>query len=178
MPSLVSLVGLTLSLKFDQNQCPGPLFRSLLCGLGYTENKNLTQCLIGKEIRFVCKEHKFTILKLVKSAAFKKIPLSWTFIFLFFIFFCFLGPHPWHMKVPSRVCGLHHSSWQHWILNPLSKVRDQTHNLMDTSWIVSAEPQQELLSWPFKTQLYIGPNELLYSCTLKKNSNNTPWGWF
>ena len=24
----------------------------------------------------------------------------------------------------SLVCDLHHSSWQHWILNPLSKARD------------------------------------------------------
>jgi len=45
----------------------------------------------------------------------------------------FLGPNLWHMEVPklpayatatpdpSRVCDLHHSSWQHWILNPLSE---------------------------------------------------------
>ena len=31
---------------------------------------------------------------------------------------------------PSCVCNLHHSSWQHWILNPLSKARDRTCNLM------------------------------------------------
>jgi len=36
---------------------------------------------------------------------------------------------------PSRVCDLHHSSWQHQILNPLSKSRDQTHNLMVPSRI-------------------------------------------
>ena len=35
---------------------------------------------------------------------------------------------------PSHVFDLHHSSWQHWILNPLSKARDRTHVLMDTSW--------------------------------------------
>ena len=32
---------------------------------------------------------------------------------------------------PSHVCDLHHSSQQPWILNPLSKARDQTHILMD-----------------------------------------------
>ena len=31
---------------------------------------------------------------------------------------------------PSRVCDLHHSSWQRWILNPLSEARDRTCNLM------------------------------------------------
>ena len=31
----------------------------------------------------------------------------------------------------SRICNLHHSSWQHWIFNPLSKARDQTI-FMDT----------------------------------------------
>ena len=59
-------------------------------------------------------------------------------------FFCFLGPYPRHMEVPrlgvqsgppayttatatpdlSCVCDLHHSSRNHWILNPLSKARD------------------------------------------------------
>ena len=36
---------------------------------------------------------------------------------------------------PSRACNLHHSSQQHWILNPLSKSRDQIHNLMVSSRI-------------------------------------------
>ena len=33
----------------------------------------------------------------------------------------------------SCVCHLHHSSWQRWILNPLSKAWDQTHVPVDTS---------------------------------------------
>ena len=36
---------------------------------------------------------------------------------------------------PSRTCDLHHSSWQRWILNPLSEARDQTCELMDASQI-------------------------------------------
>ena len=27
---------------------------------------------------------------------------------------------------PSHICDLHHSLWQHWILNPLSEARDRT----------------------------------------------------
>ena len=34
---------------------------------------------------------------------------------------------------PRHVCNLHHSSWQRWLLNPLSQARDQTCILMDTS---------------------------------------------
>ena len=34
-----------------------------------------------------------------------------------------------------QVCDLHHSSWQHLILNSLSKARDRTCVLMDASWI-------------------------------------------
>ena len=36
---------------------------------------------------------------------------------------------------PSRVCDLHHSSWQRRILNPLREVRDQTRKLMVPSRI-------------------------------------------
>ena len=35
----------------------------------------------------------------------------------------------------SFVCHLHHSSQQRWSLNPLSKARDQTQILMDSSRI-------------------------------------------
>ena len=33
----------------------------------------------------------------------------------------------------SCICGLYHSLWQSWILNPLSKARDCTHILMETA---------------------------------------------
>ena len=69
----------------------------------------------------------------------------------------FLGLHPRHIEIPRlgvkselqlmataiataisdpiRVFNLHHSSWQCWILNPLSKARDQTRNLKFPSQI-------------------------------------------
>ena len=68
---------------------------------------------------------------------------------LFCFVFFFSGPSPRHIEVPrlggelelqlqayttataaqdlSRVCYLHHSSLQHWILNPLSEARDRTN---------------------------------------------------
>ena len=36
---------------------------------------------------------------------------------------------------PDHICDLHHSSWQHWIPDPLSEARDRTYILMYTSWI-------------------------------------------
>ena len=73
------------------------------------------------------------------------------------LLFVFLGLHPRHVEVLrlwvelelqmlayttatatrdlSRTCDLHHSSWQRQILNPLSKARDGTCVLVDTSWI-------------------------------------------
>ena len=81
------------------------------------------------------------------------LPLSFFFFFFFFFGFGF----SWHMEVPwlgvqlelqlpayttapatpdqSRLFDLHHSSWQHQILNPLSEARDRTCILTDTSWV-------------------------------------------
>ena len=78
------------------------------------------------------------------------------FLFLFY-FFVLLGTCPWHMEIPrlkveselylpaydttaatpdlSCICDLHHSAWKCRILYPLSKTRDQTRILMDTSQI-------------------------------------------
>ena len=72
-----------------------------------------------------------------------------------FFSFCLFRAAPRHMEVPrlgveselqlqayttaiatwdsSRVCNLHHSTQQSWILNPLSEARDQTQVLVDTS---------------------------------------------
>ena len=82
---------------------------------------------------------------------------SFLFFYFHFYFYCFLGPHMWRMEVSrlgveselqppayttaiamwdlSHICDLHHSSQHHWIPDPLSKARDQTHTLMDTSGI-------------------------------------------
>ena len=78
-------------------------------------------------------------------------------IFLKIFIFCFLRLHPQHVEVPwlgvrselqllvytiatatrdlSRICDLHFSSWQCWILDLLNEARDQTHVLMVISQI-------------------------------------------
>ena len=45
----------------------------------------------------------------------------------------------------SCICDLHCSSRQCYILSPLIGARDRSHFLMDTSQVVIAEPQWELL---------------------------------
>ena len=50
----------------------------------------------------------------------------------------------------SRVCNLHHRSWQCWILNPPSEARDRTRNLMILSqihfrWATTGTPAFSLL---------------------------------
>ena len=79
--------------------------------------------------------------------------------FFFFLFFSFLRPHLQLMEIPrlgveselqllaytpatampdlSHICKLHHSSRQHWILNPLMEARDQTCILMDTGQVLN-----------------------------------------
>ena len=51
---------------------------------------------------------------------------------------------------PNHVFNLHGSSQQHWILNPMSKARDGTHVLMDTSqvcdhWATTGTPKLQSL---------------------------------
>ena len=49
-------------------------------------------------------------------------------------------------RIRAAAAGLCHSLGQHWIDNLLSKARDQTSVLMDTSWVVTTEPQLELFT--------------------------------
>ena len=47
---------------------------------------------------------------------------------------CSCWPTPQSQRCLSCIFHLHHSSQQHWILNPVSEARDRTRILMDTSW--------------------------------------------
>ena len=58
--------------------------------------------------------------------------------------------HHSHSNARSEPClYLHHSSWQHQILNPLSTARDKTCIFMGTSWVLN------LLSHNRNSQLHI-----------------------
>ena len=71
------------------------------------------------------------------------------------------------MPDPSLICEIHHSSWQHWILNPLSGARDQTCILMDTTQVyyLTTEPQWELHIFIFFTFLPL-PSYTLHSLSV------------
>ena len=87
-------------------------------------------------------------------------------MYYLFIYFVYLGLHPWHMEVSrlgveleqqllayttataspdlSCICDLHHSSWQCRILNPLSEARNWV--FMDASqirfhWAMTGTPK-------------------------------------
>ena len=94
----------------------------------------------------------FNVLTIVNNAG------IYGFMYLFFFFFllfCFLGLHLGHVEVPRLavewelqlpatatampdlgcICNLHHSAQQCWILNSLSKARDPTCMLKDTTQV-------------------------------------------
>ena len=86
--------------------------------------------------------------------------VSVLFGFFLFVHFCFLlfraaptayGHSQARGQIGATAAGLHHSSQQHRILNPLSKVQDRTRNLMVTSRIcfhcTTMGPPPCLCSW-------------------------------
>ena len=114
-------------------------------------------------------------------------------IFLYcFFFFSFLGPHLWHMKFPrlgvelklqplatatatarpdvSHICNLHHSSQQCWILNPLTKARNRTRNLIVTRLIhfCCATRETPLYYVYSNSQYFLSLNQKTYK--IMKNS--------
>ena len=105
--------------------------------------------IVNNTARNIAVHMSFQISSFVSLAKYPKMEL-WIHLLV-------LRPHLWHMEGPrlgaesepqlpayttatampdpSRVCDVHHSSWECWIFNPLSKARDQTHVLLDTSWV-------------------------------------------
>ena len=80
--------------------------------------------------------------------------LVWTSPFLFVCLFLrapgvAYGSSQARNQIGAAAASLHHSSRQCQILNPLMETRDCTRILMDASWVVSTEPQWELLDQSF-----------------------------
>ena len=57
---------------------------------------------------------------------------------------CWPTPQPQQCGIWAASVTLHHSSWQHRILNPMSEARDGTHILVDTRHSLTTEPWWEL----------------------------------
>ena len=82
----------------------------------------------------------------------------------------------------SHICELCHSLWQCWILNPLNKARDQTHILMDTSWVPnllnhnrnSQAPLFQVLQTIFFTPVRISPHLLPWWVELRLPAGHPP----
>ena len=103
----------------------------------------------------------------------------------FFVLFCFIGLHWQHVEVlslgvhsemllqacttaiaiqdTSHICGLHHSSQQCQILNPLSKARDGTQVLMDTWGSLPLSHNGNSWKMPFFNLL----SQILYTSALE-----------
>ena len=125
--------------------------------------------------------------------------ISFLSFFLSF-FFVFLELHRWHMKVPrlrvklelqplaystatippdlSRIWNLHHTSRQRCILNPLSKARDQTCILMDTSqirfhWAMKGTPSHSdfSFSWLFFVTYFLHVTFITSFCSIYMITN-------
>ena len=120
-------------------------------------------CGLVSDVNF----EKFSVITLLQILLQSLSLILFLLVFFFFVFLPFLGLFPQHMEVPrlgvelelqplayatamatrdlSRFCKLHHSSWQHRILSPLSKARNGTHNLMVPSqnvnhWAMTGTP--------------------------------------
>ena len=129
-----------------------PNYKLLLLFLICTLQTNISFCVTQWQVqeKMECCCFNFQFLKTTK-----KIKADF---FLSFSFFCFSGPDLQHMEEaprigaelelqslasatatamqdPSLICNVHHSSRQRRIPNPLSKARDRTHILIETSWI-------------------------------------------
>ena len=96
-------------------------------------------------------------VKVLLPSGSSHIPLSYE---AFSLFLSFLGPHLWHREVPrlggqiraaaaglchskagsSLICDIHHSSWQHQILNPLMGPGVQPTSLWILVGFIFAEP--------------------------------------
>ena len=73
------------------------------------------------------------------------------------------SPHCSHSKADiSHVYNIHHSSWQHRILNPLNGARNWTCVLIDTTWVHYHSAMMELPwghSWEYCHLVFFQPKK-------------------
>ena len=112
-----------------------------------------------------------------------------------FFFFSFFWPHLWHMEIPRLeikselqlptyatatatgdlrcICDLHHSSRQHWILNPLSEARPTSSWILvgfSDHWAPTGTPKTSLLIHSKWNSLHLlTPNSQERSRSFKHN---------
>ena len=108
------------------------------------EKKDLSRAAINVKRKYIQEEESFYLLLLF---------LNFYFNFIFFYgCTCGIWKFPGQGSDRSHICDPRCSSWQCWILNPLSEVRDRTCILMETVLgSEPTEPQWELLSSPFNS---------------------------
>ena len=100
--------------------------------------------------------------------------------FFLLFFCCFLGLHLWHVEVRrlgvelelqvsatataardlSHVCDLHHTSWQHQILNPLTGLGSDQNPHGSQSGMLTAKPRRELPISPILNGIFAGQSFL------------------
>ena len=76
----------------------------------------------------------------------------------------------------SHVCYLHHSSWQHHVLNPLSEARDWTHVFMDASQARYCWATMGTLSFFFFFTFWLADPSLHIKCGLWPSEKAMWWG--
>uniref|UniRef100_A0A8D0ZHL9 Uncharacterized protein n=1 Tax=Sus scrofa TaxID=9823 RepID=A0A8D0ZHL9_PIG len=113
-------------------------------------------------IPFICFVCLIAVVRTSNTMLNKRVMRMGILVLFQIFFFFFLGPHPRHMEVPrlgieselqlpvyatttatrnpNCIFSLHCSSWQRRILNPLSKARDGTCNLMFLVGFLSTAP--------------------------------------
>ena len=111
-------------------------------------------------------------------------------------FFAFLRSHPRHMEVPrlgvkselqlpayttatamqdpSHIRDLHHSPWQHQILNPLSNARDQNRIFIDTNWVHYHWATTGSPVWVIYNKRPVLPYSAFFNTILSKAIENYP----
>ena len=128
-----------------------------------------------------------TLLVIMKGISFVFLPICVC------VCVCVLGLHSWHMEFPRLgleselqlpsctratatqglrlVCDLQHSSGQHCIPNPLSKARDRTFLLTDSSWICFCCATTGTPPNTFSKPYYIPCKVFIFSLSLQHRRN-------